>query len=85
MYSVSQEKEATIQIQISALTQTSYCNAFKFIIAFKLRVRKNTQFYTHEDEEKLLRACLYERRDGTFTGTRRLSSRIHMNILQAGQ
>ena len=32
-----------------------------------------------------LRACLYERRDGTFTGTRRLSSRIYMNILQAGQ
>ena len=32
-----------------------------------------------------LRACLYERRDGTFTGTGRLSSRIYMNILQAGQ
>ena len=32
-----------------------------------------------------LRACLYERRDGTFTGTGRLSSRIYMNFLQAGQ
>ena len=34
---------------------------------------------------RTIRACLYERRDGTFTGTRRLSSRIYMNILQAGQ
>ncbi len=31
------------------------------------------------------RACLYERRDGTFTGTGRLSSRIYMNFSQAGQ
>ena len=28
-------KEATIQIQISALIQTTYCNALKFIIVFK--------------------------------------------------
>ncbi len=32
-----------------------------------------------------VRACLYQRRDGTFTGTGRLSSRIYMNFLQAGQ
>ncbi len=35
--------------------------------------------------EKCFRACLYDRRDGTFTGTGRLSSRIYMNCLQAGQ
>ena len=30
-------------------------------------------------------ACLYERRDGTFTRTGRFSSRIYMNFLHAGQ
>ncbi len=36
-----------IQIQISALIQTTYCSALKFIIAFELQMRKNKQFYTH--------------------------------------
>ena len=40
-------KKATIQIQISALIQTAYCSALKFIIAFERRIRKNTQFNTH--------------------------------------
>ena len=36
--------------------------------------------------EKLsLKACLYDRQDGTFTGTGRLLSRVYMNFLQAGQ
>ena len=31
-------KRATIQIQISALIQTTYCSALKFFIAFERRV-----------------------------------------------
>ena len=48
----------------------------------------NIGYLTYEqitERKILLRACLYERRDGTFTGTGRLSSRIYMNFLQAGQ
>ncbi len=40
-------QKATIQIQIRGLIRTTYCGALKFIIAFELRMRKNTQFYTH--------------------------------------
>ncbi len=39
-YSVS-PKKVTIQIQVSALIQTTYCSALKFIIAFERRMRKN--------------------------------------------
>ena len=39
-------KKATIQTQISALIQSTYCSALKFIIAFERRMRKTTQFYT---------------------------------------
>ena len=35
-------QKATIQIQISALIQTTYCGALKFIIAFERRMRKNS-------------------------------------------
>ena len=53
LYRVS-PKKATIQIQISALIQTTYCSALKFIITFERRMHKNTQFVHMGREEKLL-------------------------------
>ena len=46
LYRVSQKK-ATIQIQISAVIQTTYCSVLKFIIGLNDECVKNTQFYTH--------------------------------------
>ena len=47
-------KKATIQIQISALIQTTYCISLKFIIAFERRMRKKHSCIHMGDEEKLL-------------------------------
>ena len=47
------KKGYQIQIQTSALFQTSYCSALKCSIDFELPMRKHTQFYTHGHKEKL--------------------------------
>ena len=43
-------KKATIQIKIRALIQTTYCSALNrnsLSLLNNIRMRKNTQFYTH--------------------------------------
>ena len=53
MYRVSQKK-ATIQIQISALIQTTYCSALKFINAFEHECTKTHNFIHMGHEQKLV-------------------------------